>query len=465
MDALLDQIADFASGLTFSDIPDYALHAARERLIDTLACAIGAQGSSAGCETALVGRSVAGPPARPDLGGRVIGSTEVLAAGDAAFINGCLIRDLDFNDTYPGHHPSDCLGAVLAIAPVVHASGEDLLTAMVISYETSIRLLKAGRLNRKGWDNGYSTGIGAAAGVARLLGLDRDRLSQAVALTAVSNVPMRATRAGQLSMWKGAATAASMRTVAFCVHLAAGGMTGPEAPFTGRHGLTDLITGPLELDPFGGDYYIPNAKLKYWPLVYNMQALVWAGIDLRAQLAGREIDKLEILTYWSAWRESGSEPAKWDPRTRQTADHSAPYILAYVLMHGEIGPAAFEPSAYLDESYRRLMARTTVAVDDRIEAEYPDKIQLRLNAVDVTGRAYQIDVCNPLGHEQNPLAPADVDAKFRRLCEPLLGGAAVDTALDAWWHIEELSTSSALDFVTIPAAAARAAGQTMAVGR
>src|SRR5262249_28294277 len=155
--------------------------------------------------------------------------------------------------------------------------GAELITAMVISYELSARLTKIGQFNRRGWDNGFATGIGAAAGTARLLRTDPERLRQAVAIIAPANVPLRATRSGQLSMWKGAATAYAVRDAVFAAQLAAAGMTGPEAPFTGRHGMMEQITGPVELVPLGtegGPYLMPTVKLKAWPLVHNLQPLV-----------------------------------------------------------------------------------------------------------------------------------------------------------------------------------------------
>ena len=84
----------------------------------------------------------------------------------------------------------------------------------------------------------------------------------------------------------------------------------------------------LPLATEGGGYLLPKVKLKYWPLVHNLQPLVFAGIELREQLNGREPIELQIATCANAKRESGSEPAKWDPRTRETADHRAPYILS-----------------------------------------------------------------------------------------------------------------------------------------
>lgn len=277
MDPILSTFAEFASAVGYRDLPPNAVQAAKERMLDALGCALGAYD----CDTAEVGRSLAGPAARNDLAGRIIGSNDLVSADDAAFINSCMIRNLDFNDTYPGGHPSDALGAHFAVAPQIGASGERLIAAAVVAYEIFIRIQMKAQLREKGWDQGFGISVGAAAGLCNLMGLSRDVAKHAIAITAVANMPMRASRAGQLSMWKGAATAYAVRNAVFGVQLAAAGMTGPEAPFTGRHGLTDLITGPIELPPFGKspeDFFIPRAKIKYWPVVYNMQALVWCAI-------------------------------------------------------------------------------------------------------------------------------------------------------------------------------------------
>ena len=438
MDPILNSFAEFASTLSYRDLPASAVKASKERLLDSIGCALGAYD----CDTAEVGRKLAGSPASEEVAGRVLGSNDVTAADAAAFVNSCMIRNLDFNDTYPGGHPSDSLGALFAVAPQIGVSGERLITATVVAYEVFIRIQKKAQLRERGWDQGFGISVGAAAGLANLIGLNRDVARHAIAITAVANMPMRASRAGQLSMWKGAATAYAVRNAVCGGQLAAAGMTGPEAPFTGRHGLTDLITGPIELPPFGttaDDFFIPRAKIKYWPVVYNMQALVWAAIELRKQVSIDEIASVDVETYWSAWHESGSEPAKWDPRTRETADHSLPYILAWTLRHGLIDERAFKPESYLDTSIRPFMNRVTVRINDDFEKDFPGIVHMRVTATDRSGKSYQAYIVNPLGHEDNPVSANDLADKFMRLCEPRLGAARAASALKIWQNIEALA--------------------------
>jgi 2-methylcitrate dehydratase len=451
LDPILTSFADFAASLRYRDLPANVVAAAKERLLDTLGCALGAYD----CDTAQVGRQLAGPAARPDLAGRILGSRQTVAADGAAFINSCMIRNLDFNDTYPGGHPSDALGAHFAIAPQIAASGEKLITAAVVAYEIFIRIQMKAQLREKGWDQGFGISVGAAAGLCTLMGLPREIALHAISITAVANVPMRASRAGQLSMWKGAATAYAVRNAVYSVQLAQAGMTGPEAPFTGRHGLTDLITGPIELPAFGttaDTFFIPRAKIKYWPVVYNMQALVWAAIELRKQVAIDDIESIDVETYWSAWHESGSEPAKWDPITRETADHSLPYILVWALRHGEIDHRAFVRESYADPTTRPLMNRVTVRVNDEFEQDFPRVVRMRVTAKDKAGKAHSAYVVNPLGHEDNPVSARELAEKCRRLFEPRLGAAAAAAAIERWQAIDSAQdVTAAFDALVVPA--------------
>jgi 2-methylcitrate dehydratase len=435
MDPILATLAEFSSRLSYRDIPAAAVVAAKDRLIDSLGCAIAAHD----CDTAEIGRSLAGPAACRELAGRILGSKRTVAADAAAFVNACMIRKLDLNDIIQGGHPSDTLGGLLAVAPQIGASGERLITAMLVSYEVLIRLLTGG-LREKGWDQGFGVSVGTAAGLSNLMGLSREVTRHAIAITAVANMPMRATRSGQLSMWKGAATAYAVRNAVFGVQLAAAGMTGPEAPFTGRHGLIELITGPLELTPFGTDdkdFLIPGVYLKYWPVAYSLSPVIWAGIELRKQVPVEQLEHVEVQTYAFSVMESGSEPGKWDPQTRETADHSIPYVLARTLLHGVIDEEAFAPASYLDPSIRPLMNRITVRVDDEIEKEVQrGTVHVRLIAKDHSGKSYEVNIVNPVGHDKNPFTQEEVATKFRRLCEPKLGKRRTTTALTQWQNIE-----------------------------
>jgi 2-methylcitrate dehydratase len=450
LDDLTRRIAAYAAGARFQDLPDEVVHTATVRMVDSLACAIAAYD----CDAAAIGRRLARGAVPERYPGRILGFGERTAAEAAAFTNTCMIRSLDFNDQYPGGHPSDCLGGLLALAEQDGVTGQRLLTSMVVAYELFVRFNDATNLRDRGWDQGFVAGISTAAAAGNLLGLSAEQVGQAVAITAVANVPMRNTRAGELSEWKGAATAYAVRNGVFAALLAAEGMTGPDRPFEGRHGLWDLITGPFELAPLpnqGGPSRIAAVNLKYWPVEYNAQLVVWLGLEIRSKVNWPDIAQIEAGVDSFTLLEIGSDPEKWDPQTRETADHSLPYILARTLVDGTVGAATFAPAAVGDPALRPLMARIRVRRDEAADALAPAASLITAEVTTTDGRQQRFELRDPLGHAKNPMQAKDVQAKFLRVAEPALGPQRAAEALGRWWDLANMvDVSAGLDLLDLP---------------
>ena len=447
MDNLTCQIANFAYELKFAQLPQDVVAATTRFMVDSLACAIAAHD----CEPAQMGLRLARGAAPLMYPGRIICHGAMSTAETATFVNTTMIRNLDFNDEYPGGHPSDCLGAFLAIAESAQADGKQLIESLVIAYELFLRLSDATHLRYKGWDQGFAVGIGVAAGVGHLLNLTREQLAEAIAIIAVANVPMRNTRAGELSLWKGVATAYAARNGMFAALLAGEGMTGADKPFEGKHGLWDLITGPFQLTPLpteGGPYQAPVTRLKFWPVEYNGQLPVWGALELREKVKWQELRDIEIGVYTFCYTEIGSEPEKWDPKTRETADHSLPYIFAKVLVDGTISVAAFEESAYRDPSLRPLMSKIRVYLDHQVDAIYPKTISMKIKATGNDGHITELWPRDPLGHPNKPMGDEDVRNKFSRTVEPVYGKDKTKEVLETWWKLGEMSESELVQSIT-----------------
>ena len=441
MDDLTRFIADYAANLSFEELPDEVVHAATQRMVDSLACAIAAFE----CELVEIGLRLARGAVPERYSGRILGFGERSTAETAAFVNTSMIRALDFNDQYPGGHPSDCLGAYLAIAEAAGADGRRLLSSMVVAYEIFVRLNDATSLRTKGWDQGFVIGVCTAAGVGHLLRLPPEVIGEAIAITAVANIPMRNTRAGELSLWKGAATAFATRNGLFATLLAAEGMTGDDKPFEGKHGLWDLITGPFELAPLprrGGNFRTGEVQLKYWPVEYNAQLVVWAALELSSKADRRDLAAIDVGTYAFAYSEIGSEPEKWDPKTRETADHSLPYIFARTLVDGTITVDSFKEAAYRDPSLRPLMQKIRVHLDPEVDALYPRVVSMKVEAATGRGEHISFMSCDPLGHNKNPMQDKDIQDKFMRAAEPLLGSERASLALERWYDLRHVSDIS-----------------------
>ncbi len=195
MDTITQTITEYASTSAFEHLTEEAVHAAKQRLIDSLGCAVGAHD----CEPAQIGRRLARGQTPGKYPGRVLYFGDRLPVESAAFINTSMIRNFDFNDRYPGGHPSDCLGALLALAGATDIDGKRLLASMVVAYEIFARLSDATALSRRGWDQGYAVGIATAAGTCNLLKVAPAATAHAVGIAAASNLPLRVTRSGELT--------------------------------------------------------------------------------------------------------------------------------------------------------------------------------------------------------------------------------------------------------------------------
>lgn len=439
MDQLTEQIARFATELTFDHLGDEIAHLGGQHLIDALGCALGAHD----CEPAAIGRHLAAGQTPGMFAGRTLFQDSTLPVEIAGFINACMIRNYDFNDRYPGGHPSDGLGSHLAMAGAMPIAGKDFLASVLVTYEIFIRLSEYSNMRHLGWDQGFAVGISATAGICNLLGLSLEQTANAIGMTATSTVPLRVTRSGELTPWKNVATAFAARNGVFAATLASEGMIGPGNAFEGRCGLFDNITGEFEISKFpteGGAFDFTKVLVKYWPLETNGQPVVWAGMELKEKIAAAEIeniDSIEVFCDAFCKHEIGSEPEKWDPQTRETADHSLPYILAKSMIEGPLTVASFDEVQVRDPALRPLLNKITVTVDEEIEALLPDTMMVRVVAKMADGTTHEVECANPPGHPANPMTDEDIAAKFRAQGEPVLGADRCGEVIEAWTNVAD----------------------------
>ena len=434
MDRLTQQIATFATELTFDHLGEEIANLGARHLIDTLGCAIGAHD----CQSAEIGRRLALDQSPGVFPGRTLFNNSILPLEMAAFINACMIRNFDFNDRYPGGHPSDGLGAHLAFAGAMPIDGKRFLAAVLVTYEVFIRLSEFSRMRQLGWDQGFAVGLSAAAGVCNLLGLSVEQTAYAIGMTATSTVPLRVTRSGELTPWKNVATAFAARNGVFAAILAAEGMIGPRNAFEGRCGLFENITGPFEISSFpteGGEFDLPKVLIKYWPLETNGQSVVWAALDLRKKITPGEISEIESVEIFCdefTKHEIGSEQEKWDPKTRETADHSLPYIFCRALIDGPITVTSFNETLVQDPSIRPFLSKIVVTVDPEIERRMPETMMVRVLVRLANGMVHEVENINPPGHPANPMTGEDIVQKFRSQSVPVIGEEQSTMVVNAW---------------------------------
>ncbi len=445
---LADRLGEYAAGLKFSQLDEATVHEVRRRLIDSLACALGAYKAGA----PNVARRVAGR-VTADPGASFLGGTRPTSPELAAFVNGILFRYLDYNDTYLSlepAHPSDNFAAVLAAAEVAGASGRDIITAAVLAYEIQCRMCDAASIRKNGWDHVTYGAFSTAAAAAKLLGLDARRITQALNLAGTPNVTLRQTRAGELSEWKGCAFANASRNGVFAALLAADGLTGPAPIFEGEMGFFKQVSGPFELPKLGGaagddDFMIKKTSIKFWPAEYHSQSAIHAALELRPQIGDvSKIASVDIYSFDAAVDIIGKDPEKWRPKTRETADHSLPYCTAAALMDGDVTLASFDDDRLHDEALLSLVAKIKIHRDAKLTARYPRGIPNRIVVTLTDGKTLTAENEFPRGHDQNPMSDDEVAAKFHRMAEGLLDSSGQQGVLDSCWRLEELDRVGAL---------------------
>ena len=419
MDRSSEKIVDYADRLRAQDLTGECIAACKTHLLDSIGCALGGYDSPPGRIARAFSRTVSAQP-----GARIFGDGNLTSPELAAFTNAAMVRYLDFNDTFVAGslHPSDLIPGVLAVAEATHARGEELLLALVLGYEIAGALAASVSLRPRGWDQGTFLGLATGVAAGKLLRLSPQQLGHALSLALVPQIPLRQTRAGELSMWKGCATAAAVRNGVFAAQLAQLGMTGPPEPFEGKDGLWERVTGPFEFSlPHRSDgSVLEQTSLKVHPSEYHSQAFLDLVPAILERVSVPEIESIGIETYWLCYSEIGSESAKWEPDSRETADHSLPFILAIGLRDGSLGLSSFSDSNLHDSELRSLMQRIRIEHNSEFTERFPEELVSRLTVSTRSGQTFVLEGTYPKGHVRNPASQAELNAKFDALAAEVL---------------------------------------------
>jgi len=437
-DTLAERLAEYASATQYDDLPEIVVHETKRRLIDALGCTLGARRADTPRAAERVASRLAADPGATTLYG------SRTSPDMAAFVNGILIRYLDFNDTYLSKepaHPSDNLAAVLAAGEMSGSAGTELISAAVVAYEVQCRLADAWSIRSQGWDHVCYGAFSTALGAGKLLGLDVPSLVHAQGISGVAHMAMRQTRAGELSMWKGAAFANASRNGVLAAMLAAEGMTGPAPIFEGEMGFfAEVAHGEFDLPDLGGrrgaGYMLPRTYIKNWPAEYHSQSAIDAALQIREQIGDpASIDHVLIETFDVAV-EIIADPEKWHPKTRETADHSLPYCVAVALQDGKVGLEQFSEDRIGDPTLLDLVSRVEVEEDADLSRRYPASTPNRIKVTTRSGESVAREVEFPRGHSGNPMTDDEVEDKFRRLADGEMAPDRQAEVLRRVWALE-----------------------------
>ncbi|WP_129658096.1 MmgE/PrpD family protein [Rothia halotolerans] len=415
------QLAEFVHAARFEDLSPEAVEQLKIRVLDTLGVAVGALDAEPMVAIRGLVEDLGGTPRSTLIGG---GRT---APDRAAFVNGALSRYLDFMDSYLAkgetNHPSDNLGAVLAASESVGGTGAELLTAFAVAYQVHTRLSDVAPVRARGFDHTTQGAYAAAAAAAKAMRLPAQQIADAVAIAGTANNALRVTRTGNLSHWKGLAYPQVAKEGTFAALLAGRGITGPEEVFEGNKGFKESIAGDFAIDWSAEDLEsVRRTIIKRHNAEIHSQTALDAAQNVRAQdgFAVRAVERVRLRTFDVAHSiiGGGEEGDKRTVRTKEEADHSLPWMLAVVLLDGEITPAQYHHERIVDDDVQDLMQKVEIVPDPVFSDRFPQAMPADLEVALADGTVFHAAHDSYEGFHTDPLSWDGARAKFDALTAP-----------------------------------------------
>jgi 2-methylcitrate dehydratase len=422
-----------------------ATRAAKAVLIDSLAVAMGALTHPA----AQAARRHAYRFATQD-GCVIWGSGKRATPELAALTNGVLLRCYDYNDFFVGQrnsgHPSDMVAGVIAAAEWADADGAALLSALALGYEVVAAAFDAFSTAPGGWDYTNLVAFGGTCAIARVLGLDAGQTREALAMTVVPHFASDEIESGDLNargdltMWKRFNGSDAVRNALQACLLAQVGVEGAVRPFVGRQGFIQKLANKSEeaipvlkdrLAPKRPLTRIAETNMKRWPVGSLAQSAIQAALAARAKVSdlGR-IRQVRVFAEEGAYDHLVKiRTAPYAPISRETADHSLPYIVAAAVLDGTVRTDSFAPSRVLEPARQAFVANKVKAAPEaalgtiaggkhkRHAAGYLGRVEIELaDGTVVHGEAKPFP-----GHPNNPFTDDDLAGKLAENVAPFAG--------------------------------------------
>ncbi|MGA7131223.1 MAG: MmgE/PrpD family protein [Mycobacterium sp.] len=437
----VDRLAQFVVSAEQADLSGHVLATLKRNVLDSIACAVGALDGELIPAIRAQAEQFSGRPTATFVGGGR-GSVD-----QAAFVNAVLVRYPDLLDTYltPGGlcHPADNFGAVFAVAEHVDASGADFLLALAIAYEVQCRFSAEVPVMSLGLNHALQLAISAAAGSAKLLGLDIAHTADAVAASAVDNVSLAAVHAEPVSAWKGISPAVTGMRAVYATMLASRGITGPRSLFEGPNGLEQLFDQPIDLRTSDRSLTaVEQTYLKQYCALIHGQVVIDATLALGDEhdISGADVAKVTLEVFQGAFDIAGGGRYgnKDRPWTKEQADYNLKYLVAVALLDGQVGPEQLETERVRRGDVQDLLARVDVQAASDLTEAYPERTQARVHIALKDGREFHREQSDFEGSPTRPMSWDRVVEKFHWLGEPFADGGLRAEIIDAVHRLDEI---------------------------
>ena len=387
----------------------------------------------------------------------------------AAWANGVAVRELDFHDTFLAadySHPGDNIPPVLAVAQHTGRPGADLVRGIAAAYEVQVNLVKGICLHEHKIDHIAHLGPSAAAGIGALLGLDTETVYQAIGQALHCTTQTRQSRKGEISSWKAYAPAFAGKVAVEAADRAMRGQGSPNPIYEGEDGVIAwLLDGP------DAAYTVPlpapgepkQAILETYTKEHSAEYQAQALIDLARHLRPRvrdtaEVERVVIHTSHHTHHVIGSgsgDPQKYDPAaSRETLDHSLPYIFAVALQEGGWHHVrSYEPARAARPDTVELWRKISTAEDpawtrryhnpDPAKRSFGGRVEITLADGTVISEEIAVADAHPAG--ARPFGREQYITKFRTLADGVIDPGVQDRFLDAVIRLPELDAAEVAD--------------------
>lgn len=440
---LSGRLGSFLSRLSYSDLTESQVSKLKIYFLDWLGSAIaGKEGKPVQIILDVI-RDLGGSPESTIIPSQSYGNCLM-----AALVNGASSHMVEMDDLHREsiiHPAAPIISAVLALAEREKASGADLLLAIAVGYEAAIRVaVGVGLSHYRFWHTTSTCGtFGAAAGTARLLGLDEDQT--------ISAYGSAGTQAGGLwefltnnAMSKQLHTGKAALNGLLSALLAQKGFTGARKILEGEKGFFRATSSDFDgtkcLADLGKEFYFERNSIKYHASCGHTHSAIDAVLQVTqgAALAPEDVESVSVSIYQG----SLDLLADIEPKNPYLAKFNLPFCIASALMSGHADLTAFSTERIRNPEIARMMQKIRIQSDPELSAMYPRKWPARVEIVKRSGERRTGFVTYPKGDPENPLSASEVVGKFKTLTRGLIDDDWAETLCERALSLDKISDVS-----------------------
>jgi len=443
METISQKWAKFALRLKYQDIPSIVIKEAKRFLLDSIGCAFSALDNK---DTQAAYNYVR------DLGGKeqatIIGWGEKTNLPLASLMNSLLIRALDYNDIYweqDPSHPSDIIPAVLSTGEFMKKDGKEILLGVVLAYELEMRLCLVAfpGVREIGWHHAILTQLVSPVVAGRMLDLNEEEMIAAIGISGSSHFTLGGVVAGHLTNMKNAADPLAVEAGVRAALLASKGYTGPVEVFEGKEGLFEVMD-KVKWDRdtltkgLGENFLINQCGYKAFPTEALTHQPITAVLEI---MQGNNLDPKEVKEILVETTTRGadilSDPSKYKPTSKETADHSLPYCIAVAIAKGNVLPSDFEEDVLRDPFIWSLLDKIKVVANPEIDNLFP-KIKRAIVTIKTSKGEYKKQEDFAKGQPERPLSEEELISKFKANVEKKVSSSKMEDIIKATQELENI---------------------------